>query len=1058
MLVGRDREIDAIGAAIERAQRGERAAVMLTGEPGIGKSTLLDELARRVMAAGGVAVWGRSAEVGVTPPFWPWTQVLAALEIDDEQQATRAASRHPVARTGQAGATDNGRDAAPRAGDAFAVRPRPSAANLLAELADQPAAATRLARFEEVVQVVQRSGRRQLTALLFDDAHGADLGSLQLLEYLLPRLSGDVVVAVAARDADASPSIAASLGRIQRAARRMPLRRLDRGEIAGLVEDRGADAGVAARVFELTEGNPLFAVELLESIADGGALQLPAVSSVRAIVHDRVERMPDGTGELLVAAAIVGREFRVAVIADMLGISDDEATRRLDPVRKLGMVAAVTADRNRFSHALIAEALADELEPSERARLHLRAAQAIEKRDGGPAGQGNEAAVAHHLLEAGHLAAEAAVIAAERAAAAAMARLGFEDAAALLERAVAALALAAPGDLARRAGLECRWAEALQHAGDHARGSERCEAAARLARELGDDQLLARIAIVRGIEMRFGRIDPLLVAALREGLTALGDRGDGDRPTLRAKLLARLAAAEQPAPDPAGPVARAREAIGLGRALPDRDRLAVLYIATAALVDYVPPAELEPIHHETLALATALDDRPVIAHTLTRLCFTAMERFDRVEHARLHAELRARATALGLPRWIRTVHLLDAMVALLEGRFADAEHAADAAEAVPDPDGRFLVDFHRLMAINVKTTRPGPELREVARSYTPGRPMLDCWLAGIDGDVDAMRAALALLERLPTDLELALLLAPLLAELGPTDQAAELYRRGQARRGRAIVASMLGTCVLDLPDRLLMFLAASLDRWDDVEELAASALAIAERLGSPVWTTRVRSDLADLLARYRPADPRIAELRAAALVEAERIGMPGVVERCRGAKRPVPVTANLAIERAGELWSVHGFGEHTHLKDSRGIQILAQLLASPRREIHVLELTGSGAVDGGDAGEVLDATARAQYRERLRELVGERDEAEAWGDTGRLERASAEIEALTGELERAVGLGGRERRVGSASERARSNVQRRVNHALQQIRAACPRLGEHLAATIHTGTYCRYEP
>ncbi len=94
----------------------------------------------------------------------------------------------------------------------------------------------------------------------------------------------------------------------------------------------------------------------------------------------------------------------------------------------------------------------------------------------------------------------------------------------------------------------------------------------------------------------------------------------------------------------------------------------------------------------------------------------------------------------------------------------------------------------------------------------------------------------------------------------------------------------------------------------------------------------------------------------------------------------------------------------------------------------------------------------------MRELTAIRNEAEAWGDPGRAERAAEELEALTAELARAVGLGGRTRRVGVASERARSNVQRRLNHALQQIRAGSRRIGEHLAASIKTGTYCRYQP
>ena len=94
----------------------------------------------------------------------------------------------------------------------------------------------------------------------------------------------------------------------------------------------------------------------------------------------------------------------------------------------------------------------------------------------------------------------------------------------------------------------------------------------------------------------------------------------------------------------------------------------------------------------------------------------------------------------------------------------------------------------------------------------------------------------------------------------------------------------------------------------------------------------------------------------------------------------------------------------------------------------------------------------------MRDLIAERDEAEAAGNTRRAEKANAEIEALTAELERAFGLGGRERKVGAASERARTNAQRRITHALEQVRAASPRIAEHFAAAVKTGTYCSYMP
>jgi hypothetical protein len=202
-------------------------------------------------------------------------------------------------------------------------------------------------------------------------------------------------------------------------------------------------------------------------------------------------------------------------------------------------------------------------------------------------------------------------------------------------------------------------------------------------------------------------------------------------------------------------------------------------------------------------------------------------------------------------------------------------------------------------------------------------------------------------------------------------------------------------------------------------------------------------------------------LRDEARAVAERLGMPALLARLRGVPAPsaIPPSATLELARSGDVWVVRGFGESVHVRPSRGLEMLARLVAVPDQPLHALEVAGvNERVDGGDAGALLDPAAKAAYRARLRELVGERDEAETANDTGRLARIQYELEALTAELERAVGLGGRDRRAGAASERARSNVQRRIAHAIDQIRAGSTRLGEHLAATIETGTYCCYRP
>jgi hypothetical protein len=299
------------------------------------------------------------------------------------------------------------------------------------------------------------------------------------------------------------------------------------------------------------------------------------------------------------------------------------------------------------------------------------------------------------------------------------------------------------------------------------------------------------------------------------------------------------------------------------------------------------------------------------------------------------------------------------------------------------------------------------------------------------------------------------------ALVGDRELIAARYADLLPRAGTPVIASFVGCCVQDLTDRLLLLLATAAERWDVIDQHAESALAVARMLRSPPWIVRVRADWARALAGREPA--RAKEQWQLALVDAERLGMKRVAEQCRAAigGKAVPASPRrevVTVTREGSLWTIRGFDDEVHVRDSRGMQMLARLVANPGHEAHVLDLMGASQTDGGDAGELLDATARARYRERLAELVAERDRAEEWGDTGRAERANDEIEALTVELERAVGLGGRERRAGVAAERARSNVQRRLQHAIQQIRAASRRLGEHFAATVKTGTLCVYSP
>jgi hypothetical protein len=181
--------------------------------------------------------------------------------------------------------------------------------------------------------------------------------------------------------------------------------------------------------------------------------------------------------------------------------------------------------------------------------------------------------------------------------------------------------------------------------------------------------------------------------------------------------------------------------------------------------------------------------------------------------------------------------------------------------------------------------------------------------------------------------------------------------------------------------------------------------------------------------------------------------------------------------RVGEYWTI-AFGDaQFRLKDSKGLRHIARLLATPGQEHHAADLVsgvaGGAAAGGtaaqareagleagglGDAGAVLDPQAKEEYRSRLEELREEAEEAESFNDPERAARAREEMDFIARELAEAVGLGGRDRKAASASERARVNVTRTIKSAVDRIADNDAALGRYLSQTVRTGTFCSYEP
>jgi hypothetical protein len=274
-------------------------------------------------------------------------------------------------------------------------------------------------------------------------------------------------------------------------------------------------------------------------------------------------------------------------------------------------------------------------------------------------------------------------------------------------------------------------------------------------------------------------------------------------------------------------------------------------------------------------------------------------------------------------------------------------------------------------------------------------------------------------------------------------------------------------------------LAAMLERWDEAERHFETALACCDRLGARAIRARVLLEYARALhAREAAGDTGPA---AALLEEARRLsedlGLAGLLRRA-AAIEPVARSGDgeACFAREGDFWTLAYAGETTNLRDVKGLRYIACLLAGPGREVHVLELVaavegktdgagraraaGGGLAPDGRATSVPSSTpVRARSTAAAStSCAADLEEARGFGDDERAARLEEEIDALVGELARAVGLGGRDRPQSSPAERARVNVTKAIRTAIKLIERESPALAVHLTASIRTGRFCSYAP
>jgi DNA-binding SARP family transcriptional activator/tetratricopeptide (TPR) repeat protein len=435
-LVGRGDQLAVLDRVLAAARNGRGLVTLMTGQPGIGKTRLAEEAARRAAAAGMQVAWGRCHEGDGAPAFWPWAQVVRQL-------AAELAPGQLDAMLGPSAAW-LGRLMPELAG------PAPSAGPL-------PVADLGAARFQlnqAVAGLLRRLAAARPLLVVIDDLHWADVPSLSLLALLAAELTDARLLVVGTyRDGEvvAGQPLAETLGALARepALERIALGALDRAGTARLVGrvigGEPAEPLVEA-VHDRSGGNPFFITELLRLLQSEGGLaaaDAPAAArrdipaGVRDVLRRRVARLPSQTSAFWTVAAVVGREFDLDLIEAVTGLDDESALDAAEAAVLAGLVIEDDrgAGRYRFAHALVRETIYEDISRTRRTRLHARVVDALAAVRGPEPGPAAE--MAYHCWQAAPvIGAGRALPHLLRAGEQAVAQLAYEAADEQLERAL----------------------------------------------------------------------------------------------------------------------------------------------------------------------------------------------------------------------------------------------------------------------------------------------------------------------------------------------------------------------------------------------------------------------------------------------------------------------------------------------------------------------------------------------------------------------------------------------------------------------------------------------
>jgi DNA-binding CsgD family transcriptional regulator len=519
VFVGRGEELTGLRAAIAAACSGAGGIVLLTGEPGIGKTRLAEEATAGAGAPAVRVLWGRCWDGGVTPPFWPWLQILQHVRVEQEPGDRWRERDGLQALDGLAPAL---RRYLPGGDDAWPVPELPAAL----AMPQLPPGTARFRLFEEIAGVLRGVAEHEPLVLVLDDLHWADADSLALLRFLAhtsqpPNLLATLpVLAVGTyrpEEVHRNTPLADLLADLERERRirTLALAPFSHAELSECVTRLGGSS-VAPTVTEAiaaqTEGNPFFVDELVRHLLAGGwdladprtaAVCERVPDGVRHVIERRLARLSPAASRLAQAAAVLGEGCSFDLIEATLATAEDRAsaeTPELDALDETLAAGILREDAGsyRFRHPLIRLTLYEGLSAPRRQRLHRRAGEAIERlhaRNLTP----HLAALATHFREGGAAVADEKVIDyCLRAGEAAWALLAFTEATAHWQTALSLMEAAGVEPL-RRADLLKRLGEVEATTGaTTVRGVSYLERAIPLYEQAGEHVLAAHLHVTVG--------------------------------------------------------------------------------------------------------------------------------------------------------------------------------------------------------------------------------------------------------------------------------------------------------------------------------------------------------------------------------------------------------------------------------------------------------------------------------------------------------------------------------------------------------------------------------